>query len=606
MTTRTTAHTTGRGVDICMCEPFVLPGLLPTLGTPTLKAALAQEGFSAKVFYPSARFFAASRLQSNHFALSAIDNIPLQFSEFLFSDPDRQNAIDYVIRSVRGENDPTMQPELQRLQGLANAVMDEIVQEIAALEPKVICHSFTFGDYNFALTLFQKVKRVLPHVKIIVGGSNCTPEFAQALFSLSPEIDYAVCDETYDSTLEIVCAIIRGNNVLTSPFIATRQAPAHATQKITTLENLPCPNFDDFMQVLEDTGLNQRQVILPYEISRGCWWGEKKPCAMCGYFGNQTCFLIKPAEKVCAELHYLKSKYQVSYFRLTDLVQPRRDYLRQLKELGMDDSFHLFWETRPNLTLEDVALLRSIGLFYAQTGLESLSTGELKHIHKGTTGINNIFVLINFYTFKIHCVWNYLYGFEEDQPEWYLDVIQLIPKLYHLQPPDPREVWINKCSQIYAQTDPAHLQPIGDNVYYGELSKNFNVFFKAPKRPEMIPIYQKLVEAIQLWKAAFSRGFALYEASSSEAGLCIVRDFETREEFHYTGLQQLVYTYFYTPHTIERATLDFELPVEQLSPILSGFLQDQTMIKLDGKFLSLATRSSPYRWQKFQVLPNSG
>ena len=175
-------------------------------------------------------------------------------------------------------------------------------------------------------------------------------------------------------------------------------------QKIDFLDGLPCPDFDDFMETLESTGLDKGQVILPYEISRGCWWGEKKPCAMCGYFGNQKCFLIKPAKKVCDELHYLKEKYQVSFFRLTDLVQPQRSYLQQLKELGMDDTFHLFWETRPNLTFEDTALLRSIGLFYAQTGLESLSTGELAYIRKGTTGINNIFVLINFYTFKIHCV----------------------------------------------------------------------------------------------------------------------------------------------------------------------------------------------------------
>ena len=596
----------GSGADVCMCEPFVLPGMLPTVGTPTLKAVLQQAGYSAKVFYPSVRFFAASKLQSEDYILAAIDNIPLQFSEFLFTDPNREDALEYVVRSVKGEERLGIADEFRALQKLAGTVLEEIVAEITHMHPKVVCHSFTFGDYNFAFALFRALKQVLPEVKTIVGGSSCTPEFAKSILSLSSEIDYVICDETYGATLDLINSIVRGSTILAPQFIATRLTPALDVRRITSLEDLPCPDFDDFIETLQVTGLNKTHIILPYEISRGCWWGEKKSCAMCGYFGHQKCFIIKSAEKVCKELRFLKERYKVSFFRLTDLVQPQRDYLQQLKRHGLDESFHLFWETRPNLTLEDMALLRSIGLFYAQTGLESLSTAELKYIHKGTTGINNIYVLINFYTFKIHCVWNYLYGFWDDRPEWYLDIIKIIPKLYHLQPPDPREVWINKHSRIYAQTDPSGLEPIGDNVYYGEVSSEFTTFFKSPKRAEMVPIYQKLIEAIQLWKDAFSRNYALYEESASEKELCIVRDYGRREVFHYTGIKRLLYAYFYTPHTLKKASTDFGISPEQISVAIKEFLDDQTMIYLDGKYLSLATRSSPYRWIKFNVMPNSG
>ncbi len=606
MTAKIETRPLGSSADVCMCEPFVLPGMLPTVGTPTLKAVLQQAGFSAKVFYPSVRFFAASRLQSKDYILSAIDNIPLQFSEFLFADPNREDALEYVVRSVKGGDCPDISDEFRALQKLATTVLEEIVAEIAHMHPKVICHSFTFGDYNFAFALFRSLKRVLPEVKIVVGGSSCTPEFAKSLLSFSSEIDYVICDETYGATLDLISSIVGENSIFAPQFIATRLTPALDVRRITSLEDLPCPDFDDFIETLQVTGLDKTHIILPYEISRGCWWGEKRPCAMCGYFGNQKCFIIKSAEKVCNELRALKERYKVSFFRLTDLVQPQRSYLQQLKQHGLDESFHLFWETRPNITLEDTALLRSIGLFYAQTGLESLSTAELEHIQKGTTGINNIYVLINFYTFKIHCVWNYLYGFWEDRPEWYLDIIKIIPKLYHLQPPDPREVWINRCSRIYAQTDPTRLEPIGDNVYYGELSNEFNTFFKSPKRTEMIPIYQKLIDAIQLWKEAFARNYALYEESASADELCIVRDYGRLEEFHYTGLKRLLYAYFYTPHTLGQASADFGISTEQIGIALKDFLDDQTMIYLDDKYLSLATRSSPYRWQKFNVMPNSG
>ena len=122
----------------------------------------------------------------------------------------------------------------------------------------------------------------------------------------------------------------------------------------------------------------------------------------------------------------------------------------------------------------------------------------------------------------------------------------------------------------------------------------------------MIPIYQQLVEAIRLWKEAFSHSYALYEESASERELCIVRDYGFWKEFHYTGIKRLLYAYFYIPHTLEQASADFGIVPEQLRTILSDFLEDQTMIFLDNRYLSLATKSSQYRWKKFNVMPNSG
>lgn len=603
-------------ISVVSCEPFILPGLLPTLGTPTLKAELSNYNIVSKIFYPSLHFFAANNIEKNHFVLNAIDNIPLQFSEFLFSSHNVEDSIEYIIHTilpsitVDGVEYNKTKEQLHMLRKSAQAILQRIVDQIVQINPTVLCHSFTFGDYNFASALLIALKQQLPNLIVIVGGSNCTPEFSKKLLSIIPAIDYVVCDETYDTTIALVKHFVLGTSVpgATLFHITDKVSTAKSIKKIDSLEMLPCPDFDDFMSEISENKLLVENIILPYEISRGCWWGEKKPCAMCGYFGNQKCFLIKSVEKVNAEMTSLMEKYHVSYFRLTDLVEPHRAYLQELKQTGFGKDVNLFWELRPNLTTSDVSLLRSLGLFYAQVGLESLSTEELRYINKGSTAINNIFCLINFYTYKIHCVWNFLYGFEADQSSWYKDAISIMPFLYHLQPPNPRQVWVNKCSTIYENSDKTKLTPIGNNIYYKELTDDFNVFFKSSPQESMKPIYLELIRAIQIWRDAFSSGYALYEDSdnSNATELVIVREYESKQVYRLCGLERLIYYYFYSPHSLHQATMELELSEPILQMILDKFVNDKIMIYLDGKFLSLATRNSQYRWQKFKVLPNNG
>lgn len=590
-------------VDVCMCEPFVLPGFLPTLGTPTLKAELSAHNISSRVFYPSIRFFSGNSLQCSDFVMSAVDNIPLQFSEFLFATDNIEESIDYILETL-SQQDERLRQEAKRLMKNAKELLESIADEIANLHPRVLCHSVTFGDYNFAFSLFKAVKLRLPEIKIVVGGSNCTIDFSEKLLNTAPEIDYVICDETYSTTIQLVQAIINQQKP-NLPTCTTREARATQYNRIHSLENMPCPDFDDFFDTLSVTGHVSYQIILPYEISRGCWWGEKHPCKMCGYFGNQSCFLIKSADKVVSDLFFLKEKYGTAYFRLTDLVQPKREYISKLRDIGLDDSFNLFWEMRPNVSETDIAMLRSIGLFYAQAGLESLSSSELKYINKGTTAINNIAVLRHCYTYKIQIVWNYLYGFEDDQAEWYEKAIEIMPLLYHLQPPDPRKVWINKCSIMYENANKETLRPIGDNIFYSSLTSDFNVFFVAPQNPELLPIYDKLRKRISVWKNAFTSGYALYEEMLENGEMRVIREYgENLCSYQMTPIHAAVYRYCHTPRSKQQIISVIEGGAIDIDNLLSQWIQQGIMIHLDDKYLSIATSASPYRWHKFQVLPN--
>ncbi len=591
--------------DVCMCEPFILPGVLPTLGSPSLKSALQYAGISAKVFYPSYRFFVSQNIQSNKTILEAINNIPLQFSEFLFSSSCNSETIDYIINSIGLDYNDALEVFFCSLQDVAKNILYDLVETITNYSPSILCHSLTFGDYNFAFELFKAIKVNMPHIKIIVGGSNCDPQFSQTLLDSCPEIDYVICDETYETTINLCNSILNKETLSNFEHITDRVHLAKSTKKIDSLEDIPCPDYDDFFEEINRHSNKPKQIIVPYEVSRGCWWGEKKPCVMCGYFGNQKCFLIKSPQKVINEIRLLREKYSLLYIRLTDLVEPPRKYLKSLKQCGMDNKVNLFWELRPNVSEEDISLLRSFGLFYAQIGIESLSTDELKYINKGTTAINNISILINLHTYKIHCVWNYLYGFEDDRAEWYRDAISIMPKLYHLQPPDPRKVWINKSSEIYGKADKGKLKPIGNNVYYNNLCIGFNTFFETGVRSNMADVYEELLNAIHLWRNAFSKGYALYVSSDADGIIEIIREYDAIRKYSFSGIQRMLYIYFFTPHTLEQATNFFSIDCDIILKYLTYFVEENIMLALDNKYVALATRHSKYKWHNFSVLPNT-
>lgn len=594
-------------VDVCICEPFVLPGILPTLAMPTLKTALKEKGIESKIYYASIVFFLSNNLQNDKNILQAIDNIPLQFSDFLFSSDNSESAIQCIASSLGIATDDeyiALKNDLRHLCLKAQKLIDDIVYEITSNAPTILCHSLTFGDYNFAFTLFKKIKRALPEIRIIVGGSNCTPAFSKTLMQTCKEIDYVICDEEFGYTIDLCEKILSQDVIEYSEFISSNSGYAKGVNKISSLDNLPCPDFSDFVSTADTLGLKREKAIVTYEISRGCWWSETLPCTMCGYFGHQKCFIGKSPEKVVSEINKIATTLGIKYFRLTDLVQPKHDYLKQLHKEKLNSDIHLFWELRPNLSVDDISLLRSLGLFYAQVGFESISTPQLKHINKGTTGIDNIYSLVSLGTFRVHVVWNYLYGFSDDQADWYINAMSIMPNLYHLQPPDAREIWINRNSLLFEKALPDELVPIGSGMFKNGLGKEFDVFFRVEQKEALIPVYNMLNESIEKWKAAFLSGYEFYVKNFDNNCVHLVRNYGTYSEIVLHGIDAALFCYFFEPHTLDEALLATGFIITEIKASLEKMVTNDWIIALDEKYLSLATRNTHYKWQRFSTLPD--
>lgn len=572
-------------LEVCFCEPFIISGVLPTLGVSTLKAALDEKDISSKIYYPSIDFFMRAKMLQNKKFSELLEDIPLQIAEIIFCNDIFEN-LSFHKEDINDE----LKAYISKLNTVANEILKLLIKEIVKENPKIFCYSYTFGGYNFTQKLFRLLKKEQPNVKIVVGGSNCTPDFSQALLREFLEIDYVICDESIEAFVLLVEKLLNKteNNI---PHVSTRENIAAEYQFIQDMDKQPCPNFDDYFEIIKKYNISREYITLPYEISRGCWWCERKPCRMCGFFGNRKKYILKSSSKVIKELHYLNKRYGVDKFRFSDLVQPKKNYLEQLQVLSAYD-MKFFYEIRPDVSEEELFLLRNMGVTFAQIGIESLNTKQLQYMNKGTTGIYNIYILLLCSSYKIDVIWNYLYGFEEEEIGWYEEVVEIIPYLYHLQPPIARRVWINKYSEEYYELERSN------DSFFEFQTIDFQTFFKITIREEFVDLYEKLCIAIECWREEYNHNCGLYIDVNKEDYIKISRIGRVNRVYELVGVKARIYNFFMKPRSMEEAVKELNFNSIIIKSELDKLIEDKLILNLDEKYLSLATKNTRYKYTK--------
>ncbi|MBR5228946.1 MAG: radical SAM protein [Firmicutes bacterium] len=474
------------------------------------------------------------------------------------------------------------------LRSVALEVLEDLSDSISEWKPFMLCYSFTFGVYRFAERLFSAVKKKCPEILIVAGGSNCSPAVASELLDSFSDLDYVLCDETPQSLVELINILESGKLALTKN-MASRSSGASEILKLQDMDDLPCPDFDDYFDITDRFGIKREMITLPYELSRGCWWAEKKPCTMCGFFGHHKCYSSKSPEKVISELAELSQKYSVSRFRFSDLVQPKAAYIKELLPLE-DLGLKLFWELRPDTGGGDFALLRRIGMTFGQIGIESLSDEALKWMNKGTFSLQNIYALMQASKYKIELVWNYMYGLPGESEKWYVNAAEVISKIHHLQPPIPRRMWINRYSPIFESAGGA----------CAEDGSVLDSIFVQDDDSKMVSAHNILLDAIEQWRLAYNRGAVLYVLIRDDFSGIVKGDGYHDEMIPLDPEELLVYLYYSQPHSLSEGVKNMGLEERKLKMMLDKFTDMGLMIIQDDIFLAVATGHSQYKWVKYK------
>lgn len=318
----------------------------------------------------------------------------------------------------------------QRLENTCYRFMEEAATVIAEFNYKIVGVSLGFcNQINASIAFINKIKQLSPGCTTIIGGSYCEGEKAKTLFSLSNAINYIFEGESEEIFVDFI------RNVFANQPNKQRLVKA---QKAVALENMPIADYQAYVRqvklIMGDDFYENTIKAIWYETNRGCWWAEKAKCTFCGI--AETGFRQKSIARIAHDLAEIKQQIPDKLLFFTDLIMSKK-FPDDLLTHNPDTNAYptLGMQLKVGRTVEDVAKLDKIKAKYILPGVESFSTNLLKKMKKGTTGKQNVYFLRNTFCFGISTQYYLLWGFPDDKPAEYENMLELIPMIKHLQPP---------------------------------------------------------------------------------------------------------------------------------------------------------------------------
>lgn len=345
-------------------------------------------------------------------------------------------------RAFLGRRGVTSADIIVEMQALAPSFIDEIASEVLAQQPDIVGFTTTFMQNCASLALARKLKEGRGTIKILFGGGNCEGVQGDALHRNFEFIDYVISGEAEYSFVRFLDAMNDEADLSSIPGLSYRSATARGSSPPPSapvdVGDIPAPVYDSYFQALEESALKEFiQPKIVVESSRGCWWGQKHHCTFCGLNGSLMTFRRKSAERMWGELSDLVRKHKCLDLIMVDNIMDM-DYfgtlLPQLASSGWDLSLH--YELKSNLSTDQVRALRDAHIVDVQPGIEALNSRVLELMRKGVSGTQNVRLLRDCEEYGITASWNYLFGFPGELDSDYSGVIEQIPALVHLQPPN--------------------------------------------------------------------------------------------------------------------------------------------------------------------------
>lgn len=449
----------------------------PSIALGLLKQLALLRQWDVSVHYFNLKF---AKLIGDRFYNDIASRLPTHslVGEWVFSDcfPDSgrrpdQEFIEAIVRPLFQDSARTIlnRPvdvgefiaQLLSAKSLAAGFVKDCARAITAEKPELVGITSVFQQHAASIALAREIRALSPSSFIVMGGANCEGVMGQALSEIAPWIDRVVSGEG-ERAFDQILSDRKDNMEKTArrgagaKFDARQDGAAVSLSSRAELDALPIPEYSDYFRQLEALELDRSffRVELPFETARGCWWGEKHHCTFCGLNGEGMAYRSKSPDRAYVELIDLIRTHPGCRIAVTDNILDMK-YLKTLlpRLTTADIRMEAFWEVKSNLAREHLQIIRSAGVTHVQPGIESLSDSILELMRKGVRAIQNVQLLVDCAATGITPGWNILWGFPGEAAEEYRKTAELLPSLFHLQPPvGAGPVGIHRFSPMFQQS----------------------------------------------------------------------------------------------------------------------------------------------------------
>ncbi len=517
---------------------------------------------------------------------------------------------------------PALVEDLLQVRQEVDGFLDACVEEVLACRPRLVGLTSVFQQHVASLAFARRLKARAPEVAVVMGGANCEGVMGLATVRLFEGIDAVVCGEGEVVLPQIAERVLSGQAAgqavdglpgvytRTSPEVLARAPQPPNAPAVRHLDDLPCPDFGDYFDQLGRDGLAEScQPRLPFETSRGCWWGEKQHCTFCGLNGTTMAFRSKSPERAMAELREVAGRHPGLFIGMADNIMDMGYLKTLLPRIAAEElKLTLFYEVKANLRKEEVRQLRAAGVGSIQPGIESLSDEVLRIMRKGVKALQNIQLLKWCRELGVWPYWNMLWGFPGEPPEEYERMADLLPSLYHLPPPSGMSpIYLERFSPNFFSSAELGFAAVRPMPAYGhvyacapedlaDLAYQFRFDYREPR--DVAAYTRPLARRIVAWREAYGHCNLLAIDRGDHLLLSDTRPSAARRLTVIDGLARKLYLACDGAAGLDRlrremaAETGAEPSRQEVEEVLRPLLEDRFLLRQGDAVLALAIPSN--------------
>lgn len=604
----------------------------PSIQLGLLKAILDARGIVSKQLHLYLNFIEHVAMSDLSLGPDDYDDVATKYfiGDWIFSVPpfgttaaSDDGYLAYLRRE--GESDSFI-AKVAAMREAVPAFLDTVANEVLSYGPDVIGFTTTFGQTVSSLVMAQVLKQRAPHLQIIFGGANCDGSMGEALHRHFPWIDVVVRGDAEPVFADLVESLLLGRAPEPRPGLCLRSGSEsvvvplmpHASASGETRSRV---EYDDYFSRLESSRFAadiSPRVSIPFESSRGCWWGQKHHCTFCGLNGSAMQFRPMDPQHVLDELLYLAQRYQRLDFNAADNIIDRKLFGTLIPALiRSKHDFHIFYEVKANLRKEELASLYAAGIREIQPGIESLSSAVLGRMRKGTTALQNIRLLkwCAAYGIKVH--WNIIHGLPGDTTAEYAEMAGTSRDCFHFDAPNLIPLSIERFSPYHDDPAAFGIELLGAKAHYrfayplepaalNDIAYAFEHRITDPEDVE--PGLASLRAVVEEWQAAEASAGSGTLKLYRGPGFSVIKDRRpgrTPSDYRLGDAESLIYDACDEGASVSALSTklasrgDAASATKRVQAFLASLMEAGLVFREGGRYLSLAIEAAPRGADRF-------
>ncbi|MBT2407840.1 MULTISPECIES: RiPP maturation radical SAM C-methyltransferase [unclassified Streptomyces] len=527
-------------------------------------------------------------------------------------DVDTYQADEYAEFLEARDVDPALPVEMQKY---SRGFVRDLAAEIAADPPDVVGFTTTFMQNVPSLALARELKKLVPGILTVLGGSNCDGAQGPALHRNFEQLDFVVSGEGERALPALLNRIAKGESVADVPGLSWRDGDGQTVvndpaKGALPFAMVPAPDYDSYFQALAKSPIRHHvRPMAVLETSRGCWWGEAHQCTFCGLNGSNIDFRSKAPGRIAQEVKDLAERYHVLDLVMVDNILDMKYLNTAMPEIAaLDCDLRIHYEIKSNMTKGQLSRLKEANVLYVQPGIESLSSHVLRLMDKGVSGAHNVRMLRDGQDLGLNVTWNILYGFPGETADDYRRMLKKFAAIEHLQP--PTGAW-----RIALERFSPHFEDPTQGFMFRRPSEIYDYIYKVPRNElyDLVfffdtsvqgisgTIEDELKQAAEEWTKAYPKSLLSYW--TDDRGRVTLEDRRAswpEEEIELDEVQSNVYLGMFqcaAREGIRRRLAESGHVVgdEQLEEMLRYFVDRGLVFEEEGRYVSVALEVDPYR-----------